>query len=628
MFPSGLNTQEVELFSIVGEVEMKLGDYVIQYLKDIGIKRVFLVYGAAIGDLVDAFSRIKGIDYVAVIHEQGGAFAVETYAKVSGELSCFIATSGPGGINVLNSVANCYYDSVPALFITGQINSKFLRPSKQIRQIGFQENDIVGMSKPITKMAQMLMTPESVKYLLDKAVHTALSGRPGPVLLDLPIDIQKANIEPYKLKGCYVSQPTPDDDFQYGFGLVRRQIDMFIEDYKRAERPVLLIGGGIRCTKAVDEAIELGRRLQVPCLPTWNAIDIFTSDYEFYRGRVGTFGGPGRNFAIQNSDLLLSIGSRISGRITGGYVESFARAAKKYLVDIDRASLNPEYQQVKADVNIYCDAKRFIQMLLEELEGQKLPDRTWWLDRTREWRDKYIACLPEYYHETRYVHPYVFIKVLSEELEPGDTVVVDCGGNVVVTYQTFETKFGQRVVSSHGNSPMGYSFAGAMGACFVPGIKRVICLIGDGGFNMNIQELQTVKSYNLPLKTFIMNNHSYGITRQFQDTNFQSRYLASGPDGYNPPDFVKVVNAYGIKTETIKSHGELRDKIRSVISYPGAIVCDVDMGLHSRYEPRIFGWRTPIEDMHPYLPRDEFRSNMLIEPVEGWENPAIPGGKG
>ncbi|GAI27347.1 unnamed protein product, partial [marine sediment metagenome] len=296
-------------------------------------------------------------------------------------------------------------------------------------------------------------------------------------------------------------------------------------------------GGGIRIANAVLEVRELGARLQVPCLATWNAIDIFTSDYEFYRGRVGTFGGPGRNFAIQNSDLLLSIGCRISGRITGGYVDSFARAAKKYIVDIDKANL--EHQQVKGDVNIHCDAKYFVRALLnrlaghdemgEGLERSELPDRTWWLNKTLEWRDKYVPCLPEYYDQKDFVHPYVFIKVLSEELEAGDVIVVDCGGNVVVTYQTFETKFGQRLVSSHGNSPMGYSFAGAMGACFIPDIKRVICLIGDGGFNMNIQELQTVKSYHLPLKTFIMNNHSYGITRQFQDTNYQSRYLASGP---------------------------------------------------------------------------------------------------
>jgi len=599
---------------------MKLADFVIQYLRDLGITKVFVVYGAASGDLIDAFTRVEGIDYVAVMHEQAGAFAVETCAKVSGELSCFIATSGPGGINLLNGIANAYYDSVPCLFITGQINSRFLKKDPLLRQVGFQENDIVAMAKPITKMAEMVNKPEDIKYFLDKAVQRARVGRPGPVLLDIPTDIQKVDIDLAKLPEIgYRDLSTIDIE------LVQNQIREFITDYKKAERPVLLIGGGIWSAKAAYEARQLGACLKVPCLPTWNAVDIFTSDYEYYRGRIGTFGGPGRNFAIQNSDLLLSIGCRMSGRITGGYIESFARGAKKYIVDIEKALLDPDLQEVKADVNIHSDARHFIGMLLSELEGQELPDRTWWLDKTKEWRDKYMPCLPEYYEEKNYVHPYVFIKVLSEECEAGDVIVVDCGGNVVVTYQTFETKFGQRLVSSHGNSPMGYSFSGAMGACFIPGIKRVICLIGDGGFNMNIQELQTIKNYGLNLKTFIMNNHSYGITRQFQDTNYQGRYLASGPDGYNPPDFIPIVQAYGIKTETIKNHGELREKIRGVLNFPEAIVCDVDMGMHSRYDPRIFGWKTPIEDMFPYLPRDEFRSNMIIEPVEGWENPVEPG---
>jgi len=614
---------------MVSGVKIKLADYVIAYLRDIGITKVFVVNGSASGDLVDAFSRVDGIDYVAVMHEQAGAFAVETYAKVSGELSCFIATSGPGGTNLLTGIASAYYDSVPCLFITGQINSKFLKKDPSLRQVGFQENDIVAMSKPVTKMAEMVMKPEDIKYFLDKAIQTARSGRPGPVLIDIPTDIQKADIDLARLPEIgYRVLATIDID------VVQSQIKDFIEDYKKAERPVLLIGGGVWSARASYEARELGAWLRVPCLPTWNAIDIFTSDYQFYRGRVGTYGGPGRNFAIQNSDLLLAIGTRISGRITGGYVESFARGAKRYLVDVDKALLNPKLQGVKSDVNIHCDAKQFINMLLEKLRGEQLPDRTWWLEKTLEWRNRYVPCLPEYYNEKAYVHPYVFIKVLSEELEPRDVIVADCGGNAVVTYQTFETKFGQRVCSSHGNSPMGYSFAGAMGASFIPvyksllpgfkPINRVICLIGDGGFNMNIQELQTVKSYDLKLKTFIMNNHSYGIIRQFQDTNCESRYLASGPDGYTPPDFVKVVDAYGIKTETIKNHGELRDKIRGVINYPDAIVCDVDMGMYSKYEPRIFGWKTPIEDMHPYLPRDEFRKNMIIEPVEGWKNPAMP----
>ncbi len=609
---------------------MKLADYCVQYLANLGIKKVFVVYGAACGDLIDAFSRVKETEYVAVMHEQAGAFAAETYAKVSGGLGAAIATSGPGGTNLLTGIANAYYDSVPCIFITGQINSKFLRPNPEVRQTGFQENDIVAMAKPITKMAVMVREPEMISSLLYSAASIAKLGRPGPILLDIPVDVQKADITPIDHPMLSVTNfarltgaPCPESEAK-----------AFLDDLFFAKRPVMLVGGGAR--GAIKEVRELAEKLRIPTFPTWNAIDIITSDFPYYGGRVGTYGGPGRNFAIQNCDLLLCIGTRISGRITGGNVKSFAREAKKYIVDIDEAVL--EYQPVEG-IRVNSDAKVFITTLLEEILKEKFVfhtrDKEYWLSQVLNWREEYQPCLKDYYSVKGYVHPYVFMKVLSEELEPGDVVVGDCGGNVAVMFQTFETKYGQRVLSSHGNSPMGYSFAGAMGAGFVPkdlpclpggkSIKRVICLIGDGGFNMNIQELQTIKNYGVDIKTFIMNNHCYGITRQYQETNFEGRYLACGPEGYNPPNFIPIVKAYGIATETIKNHSELRRKIRKVIQHPGAIVCDVDMGNHQNYEPRIFGWKTPIEDAYPYLPREEFRGNMIIEPVEGWEKPSMPG---
>ena len=607
---------------------MGLSDYVLEYLRDAGVRKVFVVYGAACGDLIDSFSRVQGIDYIAVMHEQAGAFAVETYSKLSGRLCAAIVTSGPGGTNLLTGIANAYYDSVTCIFVTGQINSRFLTKNPAVRQVGFQENNIVAMAKPITKMAVMVENPTEIKRILADAVAQAVGGRPGPVLIDIPMDVQKANVDPDTLSGPEATAALRAATLPSCS--VRRatvQAHEFLNDLSKSDRPVLLVGGGVRShatVASVDAVRQMAEILQIPCLCTWNAIDIATSDWEMYRGRVGTYGGSGRNFAIQNSDLLLCIGTRISGRITGGNVESFARAAKKYIIDIDTSLLNTSLQQVRGDVNIYCDAERFARIILDIVGSGCSVDKSrgkQWLDKTLQWRDRYQPCLPEYYKDVGYVHPYVFMKVLSEELEAHDIVIADCGGNVVVTFQTFETKYGQRVCSSHGNSPMGYSFAGAIGACFIPKAKygRVICLIGDGGFNMNIQELQTVVNYDLPVKTFIMNNHCYGITRQFQDTNYEGRHLASGPDGYNPPDFVKVVKAYGIRTETIKSHKELRSKIRKVISHPGAIVCDVDMGMFSKYEPRISGWRTPIEDMSPLLPRDEFRANMIVNPMPGWE---------
>ena len=598
---------------------MKLADFVIQYLADLGIRHVFVVYGAAIGDLVDPFTRTDRIRYVCVMHEQAGAFAAETLTKVSGILGVTLVTSGPGGTNLLTGIANCWYDSVPNLYITGQINSAFLRKDPAIRQVGFQENDIVAMAKPVTKFATMVVDPNSIKWALDKAIHEATHGRPGPVLIDIPLDVQKKEIDPAKLEGFTPAQPP--SEFIPG---LEEKLEQYLDDLGRSERPVLLIGGGVRLAGAVEEIRQLGRALKIPCIPTWNALDIFASDYEYYRARVGTYGGPGRNFAIQNSDLLLSLGCRISGRITGGNVGSFARAAKKYIVDLDKANVDPNLQNVRGDVNIHCDVKIFAQALLERVGGRVLKRFDGWLARTLEWREKYDPVLPEYYNSNGIVNPYVFISEFAKQCGPKDVIVADCGGNVVVTNQAFRTKLGQRLCSSNGNSPMGYSFAGAIGACFAPVEGRVICLIGDGGFNMNIQELQTVKVYNLPLKTFILNNHVYGITKQYQDTNFGGRYEAAGPRGYRPPDFVKIVQAYGIATEAIRNHSELKNKIRAVLEYNGPIVCDVNMAEYFQYEPRIFGWNTPIEDMYPYLPREEFRQNMVVDPLPGWENPPVP----
>ena len=568
---------------------------------------------------MDAFTRTDRIDYVCVMHEQAGAFAAETQARISQGLGVTLVTSGPGGTNLLTGVANCWYESIPNIYITGQINSQFLRKDPSIRQVGFQENDIVSMAEPITKYSTMLKDPLKIKWVLDKAVYEATNGRPGPVLIDLPLDIQKADINPAELEGFV----TPDTDAKYLDGL-DENVALFLNKLNESERPVMLIGGGVWLADAVEEVRELANILQIPCIPTWNAVDAISSDFEYYRGRPGTYGGPGNNFAIQNSDLLLSIGSRIPGRMTGGVPTSFARGAMKFYVDVDEANLDPELQEVPAEVNIHCDAKLFAKALLEEAKKRELKPFGWWLDKTGDWLEKYDTVLPEYYETKGIVHPYVFVRELSKLLGPDDVIVADCGGNVVVTYQAFQTKFGQRLVSSHGNSPMGYSFAGAIGAALADVKGQVICLIGDGGFNMNIQELQTVKTYDLPIKTFIMNNHVYGITKAFQETNFGGRYEAAGPKGYNPPDFVRICETYGIATETIQDHDELTRKIKAVLDHNGPIVCDVDMHEQFTYEPRIFGWNTPIEDLYPYLSREEFRSNMFIDPMPGWEDPILP----
>src|SRR3989344_3866085 len=603
--------------------KIRVADFIIQYLADLGITDMFVVYGSAIGDLVDAFTKTDKTRYIAVMHEQGGGFAAECYAKISGKPGVTIATSGPGGMNMVTPIGNCYYDSVPCLFITGQVNSQFLRPDPTVRQVGFQETDIVSIVKPITKYAVMIQDAASIKYELQKALFLAREGRPGPVLIDLPLNIAKELIEPDKLHGFDAEAAKTAYNFLY----IDKKIDLLLQDLLTAKRPVMLVGGGVQMAGAAEDLWALGEKLKAPIFPTWNALDTVASDWKWYGGRVGTYGGRGRNFGLQNADLLLSVGSRISGRITGGNLTSFARKAKKWVVDVDPALLQKKLQQVPFDENVFCDAKIFLRRLHDKLASVTLPDVSEWTKKVMQLKEKYDPVLPEYCKPDRQnVHPYYFFRTLSEEMGPNDILVGDCGGNIVASNHSFETKRGQRNITNNGNSPMGFSFAGAMGAWLGSDKKRkVIATIGDGGFNMNIQEIETVMNYNLGFKTFIIDNRIYGITKAYQKTNFQGRMEACGPKGYNPPDFIKICQAYGMPTAKIENNAGVREGIQKVLAMEGPVVCVVNCFEEHAYNPRIFGWKTPIEDMYPYLPREEFKENMIgAEPIEGWEHPAMP----
>ena len=386
----------------------------------------------------------------------------------------------------------------------------------------------------------------------------------------------------------------------------------------------------LRIAGGIEKLLEIGEILKIPMFPTWNALDVVTDDNPYFGGRVGTYGGKGRNFGIQNSDLLLAVGSRMSGRITGSRIEDFAREAKKYMVDVDEPfltvskkenyGLEGQLKYAPFDECIHSDAKLFLEKLAEKLKSVNIPNFSDWMSKVEGWKDKYDPVKQEYYAEQDIVHPYVFFRTLSQEMQQGDILIGDCGGNIVASNHAFETKRGQRNITNNGNSPMGFSFAGAMGVFLASDREHnVVCTIGDGGFTMNVQELQTIKNYDLAFKTFIVNNQVYGITKAFQERNFEGRMEACGPVGYSPPDFVEVCKAYGIKTFRINDHSELREGIKKVLAYKGPIVCDVNCHEHHTYEPSVSG-EVPIEDMHPLLPRKEFKKNMIIPPLPGWDN--------
>jgi acetolactate synthase-1/2/3 large subunit len=608
-------------------MKLKVADYIINFFSQKGIDTAFLVYGAANGDLVDSFTRNSKIKYVATIHEQVAGFAAEGYSKIKRIPGLAISTSGPGATNMITSVANCFYDSIPCIFLSGQINSQFLRPHEKIRQIGFQETDIISIVKPVSKFAVMIENANDIKYILEKAFHICLEGRPGPVFLDIPVNIQKAEIDVDELEGF-----NPQIR-KYDIEDISLKIRNFLDDFNKAKRPAFIIGGGVQLSNTLDKLINIVKKLKVPCFPTWNGLDSITSDFEYYGGRIGTYGGPGRNLAIQNSDLIFGIGTRISGRITGGNVRTFAREAKKYIVDLDEFLLEKKYQQVPFDVNIFSDLPTFFDIFEEEIKKiKKINEKNDWLEKVKYWLKKYNTFKPLYERENaysfeskNYIHPYNFLDKLSNQLDKKDIIVGDCGGCSVLVGHALKTKLGQRYHSNNGHAPMGFSFASAIGSWFGSDKKsNVICLTGDGGFNMNIQDLQTLINYNIPLKTFVINNHIYGITKAFQKTNFQGREEACGPKGYNPPDFVAVAKAYKIKTFIIDKNINFEDTIKEILKFNGPVVCDVNCHEFHDYEPKIIGWKTPIEDMYPYIERNEFKKEMIIKPTDTVDNPFMP----
>jgi acetolactate synthase I/II/III large subunit len=597
---------------------MKVTDYIAKALAQVGITHVFLVQGAANNDLIYAIADRDDLHYVCTLHEQAAGFAAEGYAKVKGVPGCAIATSGPGGQNLITSIANCYYDSTACIFITGQVMTEFMKPQgSDLRQLGFQEWPIVDVVKPITKYAVCVTDPDDVPYELAKALRVAMTGRPGPVLLDLPIDVQRADIEDNEMLRLDLTPARVGPD----------PAKIFIDQFWKAKRPVLLIGGGARSVRAHAALDKVMHALKVPVFPTWNALDVVTSDSTYYGGRVGTYGGAGRNFAIQNCDLLLSIGSRVSGRITGGKPETFAREATRWMVDIDDGVLDPHYQPQQFHYTVHSDAGAFLESLLFAYHAkcshyngdpEAEPNHTEWTRKALQWRDQYDPVKPEFFRQEK-IHPYAFMRMLSHHVPANAVIINDCGGNAVVTNHAFETQLGQRYFSNNGNSPMGFSFSAAIGAYFADPTRPIICIIGDGGFCLNVQELQTLKNYHIPVKTFILDNRCYGITKAYQDTNMGGRYEACGPVGYTPPDFYEVVNAFGIKTVAIFNPEFLQSAIQKVLVEEEAVVAVVECPDFYTYEPKISGWATPIEDMSPLLPRDEFKANMIVAPMRGWE---------
>jgi acetolactate synthase-1/2/3 large subunit len=596
---------------------VRAADYIVKTLAANRVKHVFMITGGGAMFLNDAFGLEKRIQYVCNLHEQACAMAAEGYARVAGKMAVVCVTSGPGGTNTMTGVLGQWLDSIPVLYLSGQVRYDTAVPSTglPLRQLGDQEANIVDIVRPITKYAVMVTNPQLIRYHLEKAMHLAVSGRPGPVWLDIPLNVQSSLVEEADLEPYYPAEnadPTAP-------GLVEQQIDEVIGRLSTSERPVILAGAGIRLAGATDAFYHLAERMGIPVQVAWDAIDLFPSTHPLYAGRPSTLGQRGANFIFQNADLLLSLGCRLNVRQIGYTFPAVARAAYRISVDIDPAELRKP--TMKIDLPINADVDEFIRILDMRLKSKRLPKKTAWLSWCRERIQRYPVVMPEYSRRPKPVNPYVFCDMLSERLDAEAVIVSSNGASCVIPIQAMQIKRGQRHIVNSGCAAMGYGLPAAIGACFANGQKRVICLEGDGSIQMNIQEFETIAYHSLPVKIFVFNNGGYLSIRTTQNNFFDGHLVGESENsGVGFPDFVRVAKAYGIYACRIRDHKNMGEEIDKVLQVDGPVLCDVRMDSTQLFVPRITSKRlpdgrmvsSPIEDMYPFLPEDEFLSNMII----------------
>jgi len=596
---------------------MKLSDYIIDFLVKEGVSHVFELIGGVITHLLDSVYSRDDIQCISVHHEQSAAFAAEAYARINGNLGIAMATSGPGALNLITGIGSCYFDSVPCLFITGQVNTYEYKFGKAVRQLGFQETDIVSVVKPLTKYAELVTDAENIRYHLEKAVYLAQSGRPGPVLLDLPMNIQRSQIEPEKLKGFLNSDEfnkIHSKEMGHTFDEGKSPIDEVISLIERARRPVILAGGGVRIAKATDELCLLVEKTGIPVVTSLMGLDAIPHDNPAFFGMIGAYGNRYSNLTLANCDFLLILGSRLDTRQTGTRPDTFTRAAKKVHVDIDPVELN---EKVQVDVAINCDAKEFLSKINAKLKGTVKADLSPWYKIMKEYREKYPT--PSQPNKVENIDPNHFVDLLSSRCTEGDIICVDVGQHQMWAAQSFRIKKKQRMLMSGGMGAMGFALPAALGAAKAAPDSKFIVIAGDGGIQVNIQELDTIVNHNLPVKIFVMNNRCLGMVRQFQDMYFGSRQQST-VIGYSCPDLGKVAMAYGIPSYMITSLACAQEMIETVLKTEGPAFVDVKLEQSTCVDPKLVVNR-PIEDMSPHLYRTELKKIMHIPLVEELEVP-------
>jgi acetolactate synthase-1/2/3 large subunit len=611
---------------------MRLADYVAQRCVEAGARHTFLVTGGGAMHLNDAFSRHPDMTPVCFHHEQGAAIAAESYYRINNQLCVLNVTTGPGGINALNGVFGAYVDSCGMLVISGQVkNETYLRNYDiPMRQLGDQEVDIVSMARPVVKYAVTLQDPKDIREVMDKAIFLAATGRPGPVWIDIPIDMQSAKIAPELIKEWDGNLTTLALDpavtantrleLQQTYNNLEIHLDHILDQLKKSKRPVLFAGAGIRLSNQYENFLKLVSSLGIPTVTGWNAHDALPNFNECYAGRPGTVGDRAGNFTVQNSDLLIVLGSRLNVRQVSYNHKNFASRAYKIHVDIDQTELNKP--TLHTDYKIVADLKKFIPKFLGRLSNYVTPnDHIDYLNWCKERVNRYPVVLPEYHHKENQLNPYLFVDELLKNLAEDDCIITGNGSACVISFQTAKIKSGQRLFTNSGNASMGYDLPASIGACLARNKQRVICLAGDGSLMMNIQELQTVLGYKLPIKIIVLNNNGYLSIKQTQQNYFPDNVFGTCPsDGVTLPNFVKLAHAFGLKSYKVENIDQWRSNtIQYAIINNDPVLIEVMLDPEQNFSPKLTAKKLDdgtmlapsLENMSPFLTDEEMAKNRI-----------------
>lgn len=595
-------------------MKIKVAKYIADFFVSHNIEHVFTITGGGAMHLNDALGHKKGLSCIYNHHEQACAIAAEGYTRLTGKLAVVCVTSGPGGTNAITGVLGGWLDSIPMFIISGQVKREttIWATDVPLRQLGDQEFNIIDSVRPMTKYAHMITDANEVRYHLEKALYLCMTGRGGPVWLDIPLDIQAAIVDTENLKGF-----NPEDEFAEKKPIYDLKLtDIILEKIQHAKRPVVLAGTGIRLADAHQDFLKLIDKLQIPVVTAWNAHDVIADTHPLNCGRPGTVGTRGGNFVVQNCDLLLVLGCRMNIRMISYNYREFAKNAYKIIVDIDKYELLKP--TIHPDLPVCADVKDVLQEMLKSDKYINNPLHKEWLLWCYKVNQKYPATLPEYYKNSEKLNPYVFINELSNVLEEDDTVVCGNGSACVITFQAAKIKQGQRFFTNSGCAAMGYGFPAAIGACVALKGKRVICIDGDGSFQMNLQELQTVVYNHLNIKIMYLNNNGYHSIRQTQTNLFQPPLVGvCDGNGVSFPEAERLAYAYGIPYIRIDTVEGIYAKLESVLEIEGPVFCEVIVDPKQNFEPKLSSKvlpdgrivSPPIDDMYPFLDKKEYEEN-------------------